>query len=162
MQGDSIAAQQFCQVFQKAILAFHRCLVRHYPWAKQCVVRDVLTGAAVDTSFCTYVDDFAKVVPFQKVSDLWEKQHKIDAIYALRPHGFTSHPAKKLIVPTCKGKGANSAMKQLILTSGCALNAVYLGAVFSADDALTFELKARLQAARKAWYIFRRFGKTHN
>ncbi|CAE8639588.1 unnamed protein product [Polarella glacialis] len=166
MQGDSIAAQLFCQVFQQAVIDLHYMLYQNCDWAKRCIVGDVISGAEVDVSYCTFVDDFVKVVPVDGVHDLRHKQQTIDNMFeqVLTPRGLLSHPTKKEIVPTMKGKGTNSAMKQLILeqpdgTARCALSTLYLGAVFVADDSMNAELDARIQAATKAWYVFRRIWK---
>ncbi|CAE8582344.1 unnamed protein product [Polarella glacialis] len=166
MQGDSIAAQLFCQVFQQAVITLHCMLYRCCDWSRRCIVRDVATGAEVDVSFCTFVDDFVKVVPIEGVQDLIQKQQTIDSMFeqVLTPRGLLSHPTKKEIVPTVKGKGANTIMRHLLIDqpgdlARCALSACYLGAVFVSDDSMNAELDARIQAATKAWYVFRRIWK---
>ncbi|CAE8588973.1 unnamed protein product [Polarella glacialis] len=158
LQGDSIAALQFAEVYTPCL--YNYLNLKHIqPWGRKLLLRDWLTGDLVDAGFTNYADDIADIIFAEDCETLCERRVWANSILeeAIAPAGLSTSTDKTTFLPHMCGRGSKTAMatffqNQPPFNKTVKFSAAYLGAQVSIVGTNTLEVRNRIAAAERAWF----------
>lgn len=166
-QGDSIAALQFCEIYNKRIQAWMDRVYTTTDWGGFFVVQDPFSHAIVDTSTTSFVDDVARTHQHDTEVELGRQLGPSDEVMddEFDRLCIMGHPDEREFFTRFLTSRAHPASKRRMRAfySGPPsfpgkrrLTGRYLGAMFSASGSRQADRAHRLKAAKAGWYAGKR------
>ncbi|CAE8589073.1 unnamed protein product [Polarella glacialis] len=117
LQGDSIAALQFAEVYTPCLYTYLN-LKHIQPWGRKLLLTDWLTGDLVDAGFTNYADDVADIITAEDSDTLCERRFWANSILE-----EAIAPDLKWLLPTdcvyvTAGKAAGQKYDKEVKTAG--------------------------------------------
>ncbi|CAE8696082.1 unnamed protein product [Polarella glacialis] len=101
LQGDSMAALQFAEVYTPCLYSYLN-LKHIQPWGRKLLVTDWLTGDLEDAGFTNYADDIADIILAEDTDTLCERRFWANSILeeAVAPAGLSTNTDNTIFVAT--------------------------------------------------------------